>query len=172
MATGPPNQFMSNLKPADLELCELDLRIISSIKDNSRKAISDVAAELGVSAKTVRRRLERMVKNSLVELSLEWYPDKSNDIITIFDVHLKPEADLGVVPFQILRKYSPNTLFFWCFVNIPNTATFTVWTNSMNELQILRESLEKESGVITVVPNILYAGYIFETWRDGLVERP
>ncbi len=167
-----PTPFMPNLKPADLELCDLDLRIIRSLKDDSRKAVSDVAAELGVSAKTVRRRLERMVKNNLVELGLEWYPDKSNDIITLVDVHLKPEVDLGVATFQILRKYAPNTLFFWCFVNVPNTVTYTVWTNSMNELQSLRESLEKESGVTSVVPNILYTGYIFETWRDQLVQKP
>ena len=166
-----PTPLMPALKPADIELCDLNLKIIRSLKDDSRKAVSDVASELGVSAKTVRRRLERMQKNNLVELGLEWYPDKSNDIITLVDVHLKPEVDLGVASFQILRKYEPNTLFFWCFVNVANTLTYTVWTNSMNELQTLRESLEKEPGVVSVVPNILYTGYIFETWRDRLVQK-
>ena len=151
-------------------MCDLDYRIIRSLKDNSRKAVSEVADEVGVSAKTVRRRLQRMVKNFLIELSLEWYPDKSNDIITLVDVHLKPEADFRVVPFNILRKYSPNTLFYWCFANIPNTLTYTVWTNSMNELLNLQENIEKEPEVVSVVPNILYKGYLFETWRDRLLD--
>jgi Lrp/AsnC family transcriptional regulator, leucine-responsive regulatory protein len=171
MAMAAPNQFTPPLKPSDLELCDLDLKIIRSLKDDSRKAVSDVAAELGVSAKTVRRRLERMIKNNLVELGIEWYPDKSNDIITLVDVRLKPEVDLGMASIQILRKYAPNTLFLWCFVNVPNTFTFTVWTNSMNELQTLRENLEREPSVVSVVPNILYTGYIFETWRDRLVQK-
>jgi acyl carrier protein phosphodiesterase len=62
-------------------------------------------------------------------------------------------------------------LFYWCFVNIPRIVTYTVWTNNMNELQTLREKLEKEPEVASVVLNILYDGYIFDTWRDKLVEK-
>jgi hypothetical protein len=112
-----------------------------------------------------------MTKNNLIELSLEWYPDKSNDIMTLLELHLKPDADMAVVPYQILRKYAPNTLFYWCFINLPGVVTYTVWTNSMNELQSVRESIEKEPGVASIVPNILYTGYVFNTWRDQLVEK-
>jgi DNA-binding Lrp family transcriptional regulator len=165
-----PLQATPNPKPTDLALCDLEYKIIRSLKDDSRKAVSEVATEVGVSAKTVRRRLIRMTKNNLIELSLEWYPDKSNDIFTLLDLHLKSDADMAIVPYQILRKYAPNTLFYWCFVNIPNVVTYTIWTNNMNELQSLRESLEKEQGVASIVSNILYTGYIFNTWRDRLVE--
>jgi DNA-binding Lrp family transcriptional regulator len=164
-------QSSLKLKPADLILCDLDYRIIQSLKDNSRKAVSDMGLELGISAKTVRRRLNRMIKNSLIELGLEWYPDKSNDILTLLDLRLKPDAEIASVPYQILKKYSPNTLFYWSFANIPNSVTFTLWTNSMNELQSLRENLEKESCVESAVPNILYKGYIFNTWRDHIGEK-
>jgi DNA-binding Lrp family transcriptional regulator len=164
-------QVMPNFQPKDLTLYDLDYKIISSFKDDSRKAISDVATEVGVSAKTVRRRLMRMTKNNLIEFGLEWYPDKSNDIITLIDLQLKPEADMGKVAYDILRKYAPNTLFYWYFVNVPNFLNYMVWTNSMNELESLRENLEKEPGVASVVPNILYTGYIFNTWRDQLVEK-
>ena len=164
-------QVAGNFKLADLSLCDLDYRIIRSLKDDSRKPISSVATELGVSSKTIRRRINRMIKNSLIEFGLEWYPDKSNDIITILDLHLKPEADISVVPYQILRKYTPNTLFYWCFANIANIVTYMVWANSMNELQNLRKKIEAEQGVASVVPNILYTGYMFNTWRDQLVEK-
>jgi DNA-binding Lrp family transcriptional regulator len=83
----PAVPFISNSKSIDRKLCDLDYRIIHSLRDNARKAISEVAEETGVSAKTVRRRLNRMIKNWLIELSLEWYPDHSNDIITLVDVH-------------------------------------------------------------------------------------
>lgn len=166
-----PLQVTSNPKPSRQTLCDLDYKIIRSLKDNSRKAVSDVANEVGVSAKTVRRRLMQMTRNNLIELGLEWYPDKSNDIITLLDLHLKPDADLGIVPYRILRKYAPNTLFYWCFVNVPSVVTYPVWTNSMNELESLRENLEKEPCVASIVPNILYTGYIFNTWRDQLVEK-
>jgi DNA-binding Lrp family transcriptional regulator len=166
-----PLQVAPNTPPINLNLCDLDYKIIRSLKDDSRKAISDVATEVGVSAKTVRRRLMRMKKYNLIELGLEWYPDKSNDIITLLDLHLKPNADMEILAYKMLRKYSPNVLFYWSFVNVPNVLTYVVWTNSMNELQRLCENLEKEPGIASTVTNILYTGYIFNTWRDKLVEQ-
>ncbi len=157
-------------KLTDLSICDLDYKIIRSLKDNSRKAISDVADELGISAKTARRRLSLLIKKSLIELSIEWYPDKSNDIMTLVDLHLKPNVNMSEAQ-SILRKYSPNALFYFSFVNMPNTVTYVVWTNSMLELQSLREKLEKEENVASVATNILLKGYIFDTWRDQLVEK-
>jgi len=105
----------------DLEkrtLYPLDYQIISSLKDDSRKATSEVADELGVSAKTVRRRLAQMMKNSLVELSMEWYPDASNDILSILHVYLKADADKNAMNV-LCQKYAPNIVFYWGFSNIP-----------------------------------------------------
>jgi DNA-binding Lrp family transcriptional regulator len=158
------------LKPAELNLCKLDYQIISSLKDDSRKAIADVANELGISPKTVRRRLNRMINNNLVELTLEWYPDKSDDITTLLDLRLKPDSNQAMIAYQIIKKYSTNALFYWSFANIPNAITLVIWTNSMGELDKLRERIEKEPDVISAVPYILCIGYIFETWRDNLAQ--
>ena len=166
----PGSLFPVELKPSEVALYDLDYKIIGSLKDNSRKAVSDVADELGVSAKTVRRRLSRMIKNGLIELSLEWYPDASNDIITLFEIHLKPDADISKA-HGLPRKYSPNMLFSWSFMNIPGVVTCVIWTNTMKKLQEIREKLEKEAFVLSVVPNILYVGYILSTWRDRVGEK-
>jgi DNA-binding Lrp family transcriptional regulator len=162
----PPGSF----KPTDLTLCDLDYQIINSLKDNARKAIADIANELGVSSKTVRRRLNRMIKNYLIELTVEWYPDKSDDITTLMDLRLKPESNLAVVAHHFLKNYSTNALFYWSFANIPNALTLVIWTNSMGELYKLRERIEKEPDVISAVPYILCTGYILKTWRDNLAQ--
>jgi Lrp/AsnC family leucine-responsive transcriptional regulator len=167
--TAPSGPLLANIKPSETTLSGLDIRIIRALKDNARKALADVADELKVSAKTIRRRLTRMIQHHLVELSLEWYPDKSNDIITLIDLHLTPDTTPGAAS-AFLKKYAPALLFYWTFVNLPNTITYVVWTNNMNELQHLRENLEKEENVTSVVPNILYTGFIFDTWRDELIE--
>jgi DNA-binding Lrp family transcriptional regulator len=62
LAVSPvPLNMIRGVNP-DTKLCELDYKIIRSLKDDSRKATSVVAEELGVSAKTIRRRLARMIK--------------------------------------------------------------------------------------------------------------
>lgn len=151
----------------DFKLYPLDYEIIHALHDDSRKAISEVAEELGVSAKTVRRRLSRMVKNYLIELSIKWYPDASNDIITVFHIHVKPTANRDEVD-RIFKKYSPNLLFYWSFSNLPNELMCVVWTNTMRELKEIQAHFEKEETFEFFVPNILYVGYIFDTWRDKL----
>ena len=162
----PPSNVAAS-EVIDTSLCDLDYKIIGCLKNNSRKPLSEVAEELGVATKTVRRRLNRMINNYLIELSVEWYPDASNDIITILELRSKSDANDNLA-FQIFKSYSPNMLFFWSYANISNTTTFALWTNTMKELQSIRESLEKEPGVAYVAPNILYVGYIFKTWRDDI----
>jgi Lrp/AsnC family leucine-responsive transcriptional regulator len=166
-----PFQSSSSIKPADLALCTLDYRIINALKDDSRRNIADVATELGISAKTVRRRLDRMIKNGLIELTLEWYPDKSDDIITLMEVNLKPDQNAFATGYQIQKAHAEHALFYWTFANLPNTATFVVWTNSMNELYKVRQGIEKEPSVISAAPYVLCIGYIFKTWRDQLASK-
>ncbi len=146
---------------------DLDLRIINSLKDNARKPLSDVAAELNVSTKTIRRRLTHMTTHTQIELSIEWYPDKTNDIMTLIDLHLTPGTSPAIAN-TLVKKYAPAILFYWAFANLPTTITLAAWTNTMNDLQTLRANLEKEPGIASVVPNILFTGYIFPTWRDHL----
>ncbi|MCW3995959.1 MAG: winged helix-turn-helix transcriptional regulator [Candidatus Bathyarchaeota archaeon] len=157
---------MFNIK-LDTKLCPLDYKIIRSLKDDSRKPISDIAEEIGASAKTVRRRLAFMRKNLLIQFSIEWYPDESNDIISIFHIHFKNEANPNT-PNLILQKYYPNTIFYWSFSNIPNSYVFLVWTPTSKELREIRESFEQESTIQSVTPNVIYTGYIFHTWRDEI----
>jgi DNA-binding Lrp family transcriptional regulator len=150
------------------DLRSLDREIICALSNDSRKPISDVAEELSVTAKTVRRRLSSMIRKGLIELSLEWYPDTSNDIITTMQLKLKPEANKNEAA-NVLKNYYPNILFSYQFINVPNELFCFVWTNTMKELKEIQQRLEKERTVASIVSNILYTGYIFETWRDKLV---
>ncbi len=152
---------------ANMKLCELDYKIVASLKDDSRKSTAAVAEELGVSTKTVRRRLNRMASNFLVQFSIEWYPDASNDILSVFHVNVKADANPNT-PNLILQKHYPKTLFYWSFSNIPNAYIFMVWTPSTKELKGIRDGIEQEPSVESVAPNIIYTGYIFPTWRDQI----
>lgn len=151
----------------ETKLCELDYKIVRSLKDDSRKPTSEIAKEIGVSTKTVRRRLARMTKNYLVSFSMDWFPDASNDIISAFHVQLKPEADSNAVN-KIWNKLYPNALFYWGFSNIPNTYLFVAWTPTAKNLRDLRENFENQPDVQMVSPNIIYTGYIFPSWIDDI----
>ena len=164
----PMPLLLKNMKvDSKQQLCELDYKIIHSLKDDSRKATSVIAEELGIAAKTVSRRLTRMINNYLIELSIEWYPDASNDIISAFHVNLKPDANPNT-PNVIIQKYYPNTLFYWGFSNIPNVYIFFVWTPTSKELKDIRDKIEQEQAIQSVAPNIIYTGFVLKSWRDEI----
>jgi DNA-binding Lrp family transcriptional regulator len=165
--TVSPIPFLMQKFNPQVGLCDLDYKIVRSLKENSRKATSAIAEELGVAAKTVRHRLNRMVNNFLIEFSIDWYPDASNDIMTIFHVQIKNDANPNAANL-ILQKFYPNTLFYWGLSNIPGTYIFMVWTPTTKELKSIRENMEKEPTVTSVAPNIIFEGYIFKSWRDEL----
>ncbi len=161
---GPPPSKEDN------KLNKLDLRIIEKMKDDSRKPVSDIAEELNTSAKTVRRRLDHLLEKHLIECSLEWYPDKSNDILSMFHIRVLPSVDRIQFAYSLLTRYSPEGLFFFLFSNLPDTIIFCSWSASMKDMNDLRKRLDDEKGAISSVPFILYSGQVFETWRERLTK--
>jgi DNA-binding Lrp family transcriptional regulator len=166
----PPETDLPSLAtPRDTFLSALDYQIIYALHKNSRRPISEFSEELKVSAKTARRRLSRMIREELIELSIEWYPDASNDISALFQLRLKASADRSKVSSLLINEYAPNVIFFWLFSNLPNDMICVVWTRTMKELNDIRESFENEEFFESIVPHILYTGRIFDTWRDKLL---
>jgi DNA-binding Lrp family transcriptional regulator len=146
----------------------LDYQVLNSLRRNSRKPASEVAVEVNASAKTVHRRLEKMIEGGLVDFGLDWYPDKSNDFVSLCHVEVAQRADRLVV-LEGLRKMLPqNIIVEVLFSNLPNLIILFLWTNSMKQMEDLRERIGREPGVGSVMLNVLQIGYIFETWRDKL----
>ena len=149
-------------------LSALDRQIIFSLKDNSRKPIWQVAEELGVAAKTVRRRLSAMEKKSLIEFSIHWYADSSNDIISVMHIKLKPEVEANSLA-ETMKGFAPNAVLWLPPINIPNELFTLFWASTMKELKGIQQRLVNQPIVASLMSNILFAGYIFDTWRDDLV---
>jgi len=151
-------------------LSDMDYRIINALRDDSRRPVTEVAEELGLSAKTVQKHLGRMTAESSVELSIQWYPDATDDIVSVFHIQTTPSDDRDKVAAGLINKYFPKVMFSMAFSNLPRQFMAMTWSNNMRELKDLREALQKEKGIQSITTNILFTGYIFDTWRDDLVE--
>jgi DNA-binding Lrp family transcriptional regulator len=158
------------LSTKDRELSKLDFRIIKALEVDSRRAVSEIAEELNTSAKTVRRRLDRMLSSGLIEFSLEWYPDKSNDLISMFHIQLEPSQDRMAFAFSRLAEYGHEGLFFFLFNNLPDVVLFCIWSPTMKDVNEVRKRLDHEAGSRSSVPYILCNGQVYETWRERLVD--
>lgn len=151
-------------------LSDMDLRIIRSLHKDSRKAVTDVAEDLGVSAKTVNRRLSRMSKDGLVDFTIKWYPCGCRDIFTMFHLDLTKGVDKNQARMDLLKKHGPRIVRPMAFSNLPNFLLFLTWSISPKEVEELQRAMEREEYIDTVMANILYVGYPYDNWRDTLIE--
>jgi len=147
-------------------LRDLDVQILASLHKDSRKPVSEVASEVRASSKTVHRRLERMIDKELVEFSMEWYPDKSNDFVALCHVELATRADRTTLMAAVRQAIPQNILLDIPFSNLPGLSVAFLWTNSMKQMEDLREIIGRIDGVRLLTLNVLQIGYIFDTWRD------
>ena len=166
------NSPVSNIKDAnDVILTKLDYLIVDSLKNNSRKPISDVAAEVGASTKTVRRRLDRLIEKNLIHFTIDWYPDKTGEILSIIILKLNPDTkidDNGLMN-KLRERYGSKVLFSWAFSNLPNLKLLCVWTHSMKELQNIESSFLSEN-YDSIDVTVLLEGKMFPIWLDLYLE--
>lgn len=146
----------------------LDWEIVRSLSHDSRKATSSIAEEVGASTRTVRRRLTRLVDEGLLDFSIDWYPSASNDINTMVHLELGTASAEKVIE-RYMAEYRPNALYAWRFSNFPGQVVGLLWAPSMNKLRELTERMAGDEDLCCTTPVILYAGKLYETWRDRLV---
>jgi len=152
-------------------LSSLDYKIIFSLNKNSRKSVTEISKELNFSTKTIKRRLSKMIDEGLIELSVEFYPDASNDISAVFHLILKASINKSEVISLLINNYSPNILAPLVCNNLPNLILCVVWANTMKEINDIRQRFENEDVFESVKLNILHTGHIFDTWRDEFLRK-
>jgi len=162
----------SNVKiPNDMNISKLDYLIIYSLKDNSRKTISDISKEIGSSTKTIRRHLNRLIEKNLVRFTVDWYPDKTPQLISMVLLKLNPNIDIdsSTLRNKLQEQYGQKLVFNWTFSNLPNLVLLCVRVNTMREITDIKESLflmDFES----VDVHILIEGKIYSTWVDTYLD--
>jgi len=155
----------------EVKLSTTDFLIINALKNNSRKPVVEIAEEIGISTKTVRRHLDRLIKNHLIDFSVHWYPDKCSEVTAMIILTLKPTIDTDKTEIiKTLRdRYGQTILFTWVFSTLPNIIVVCVWVSTMKELQDIQTSLNSDD-FESVSINIGIGGKIFPSWRDKYLE--
>ncbi|MFX0143067.1 MAG: hypothetical protein ACFE9C_03235, partial [Candidatus Hodarchaeota archaeon] len=104
----------------------------------------------------------------IIELSIDFNPEDSNDIFALFQITLSPSADKNEVAKFLNEKYDPNLFYCWTFSNLPNLIVCWVWANTMKELTELVENIKQEK-IESIVFDIMFKVYYFDTWKEKLL---
>ncbi|HEX9907391.1 MAG TPA: winged helix-turn-helix transcriptional regulator [Thermoplasmata archaeon] len=150
------------------ELTALDLRIIASLKNSVRRPVADIADAIGVSVKTVRRRLNDMISEGSLDFfaPLDLVPDE--DMFTLMHVNLREGANKEEVGRRLFAKYPHQTLYIRSFSNLPNFLLCTFCSDKMAEIHKVLRMIGEDEDVLAAVPDHLYHERIYSTWLDKL----
>jgi DNA-binding Lrp family transcriptional regulator len=152
-----------------MKLSQTDFRLIQSLRHDSRRAYSELADDLDISVKTVKRRIEKLSKNNVIKMMIDFIPESTGDMVAIFNILLKEGVEVKEAYPLIINKYSKNLVSCKVFNNIPDLLICTLWARSMKEIKKLQDDMLKEAPVETIVNNISYTTYLFYTWMDKRV---
>ena len=165
----PPSSNV--IESTDMTYSKLDYLIIHSLKNNSRKTVADISKEINSSTKTIRRHLNRLIEKNLVRFTVDWYPDKTPQLMSMFVLKLKPNVDFDDVQFNnnLQKQYGPQLVFQWAFSNLPSVFILCFRSKTMKEIQDIQNSLflmEFES----IDVHVLVEGKMYPTWIDTYLD--
>ena len=149
-------------------LSPLDLRIVAALADDARRPLADVAAELKVSSKTVRRHLDTMVAEGLVELWARIDEPSGGDGLFVVHVTLRNGADKIRLAFRLVSKYPFRDEYVRAFSNLPDLLAWVFWSSQPVAVREALADLAKDEDVVRVVPHFAIAERIYKTWRERL----
>ena len=155
-------------KRSSRKLSPLDLRIIASLKGDARKPIADVAKAVGASAKTVKRHLDDMISEGLLDLHALTDSPSGGDMLFALHVNLKDGFDKVEVGRRLLSKYRPLDSYIRTFSNLPGLLIVIVWSDTVPEMRRVFKETCDEEGVLAVMLNFCYLERVYGTWRDKL----
>jgi DNA-binding Lrp family transcriptional regulator len=150
-------------------LSELDLRILRSLHRDSRKAVEDISGELGVSAKTVKRHLDRMVADGAVEFGIDFMPASSSGVLSFVAVNLRPGSDRATVRRELSAEHGPALITITTPSNLPDALMIMAWSATIQKQQQLVDRIGAHPGVAAVRSHLPQEAHVFETWRDRML---
>jgi len=149
-------------------LTTLDYKILKSLNRDSRKPLTDIADEVGLSAKTVRKRLNRMIENHLVEFTIEMTLKSEHNLITGFHISLNEGTSIDSSIQNIYEKFNQNVIGCLSYSNIPNFFAMYIWTKAIQDSQKISEELQAE-GFKDIIPIIFLHSKFYDCWVDQLL---
>ncbi len=150
------------------KLSPLDLRIISSIKDDVRKPVADIAELVGATPKTVRKHLDDMISEGSLELHVFTDAYLFGDSCVVGHINVKEGSDKVKVAKRLLLKHPFREAYFRTYANLPGFLMLVFWSNKMPEIRKIIEVIGEDEDVASSMFNFTYFQRIYSTWRNEL----
>lgn len=172
MGDNPPDGFFDYAMPAVVRpLSPLDWRIIQALRGNAQRSLDEVAEDIGVTGRTVKRRYERMVQEGAFDVVANFDPGAlRNYVLVLLLLTLRGPVAPGERA-AVLGSFDGRWFHAWTPPGSASASLFVaVLAPSFGDVEALRREAQSLSGVERaecLVPVHLHAnmGWIDEAIR-------
>ncbi len=159
------------LIPPDLDfknkrLTKTDWKIVNCIKDNCRKTDVEIADELGISSKTVKRRLSYMRENNIILFMIDLDTSAADFLSYLLIVKFQRIASES---FNKVMQIVKNYFYVWRVAN-QEAFIITVFINKLREIDEHVKEIENIPYVKEVISFVPTKMFYFENWIDKLIQ--
>jgi len=148
-------------------LTKTDWKIINSIKDNCRKTDVEIAIELGISTKTVKRRIKYLTENAIILFMIDLDTSAADFLSYLLIVKFKKVASDS---YNQIMKIVKNYFYVWRVAN-QEAFIITVFINKLREIEEQVKEIESLPFVKEVIGFVPTKMFYFESWIDKLIKK-
>jgi DNA-binding Lrp family transcriptional regulator len=141
-------QIQSRNREVSYKLTQTDYIIMKQLIKNPRLEIGDIAAATATSPKTVRRRLEKMTRNHILEFSILSNPDAMKGFIVFFlDVRVKDRSIQQKVLQRIYEELHEHFILLTDLSNQEDSIGLLLGSEDTIGMELIRSKIESLEGV-------------------------
>jgi DNA-binding Lrp family transcriptional regulator len=153
--------------PCGLEMRDTDWRILKALRRDARKSLLEVGKEVGVSVRTVRRRLSLMTEgNAFYLLPLPSF-DKLASVLCNFRVYCPDERQKKAVDGQIRSRLGR---MVFSKTTAKEFSVFSVLCDNIAEAELTRRWIEGLRGVGAVKSGFSKELIVVDGWLDETID--
>ncbi len=157
----PPDLGFKNKR-----LIKTDWKILNSIKDNCRKTDIEIADELGISTKTVKRRLSYLRENNIILFMIDLDTSAADFLSYLLIVKFQRIASES---FNQVMQIVKNYFYVWRIAN-QEAFIITVFINKLRDIDEHVREIENIPYVKEVISFVPTKMFYFENWIDKLIQ--
>jgi DNA-binding Lrp family transcriptional regulator len=140
----------------------MDVKIVQALRADGRKAVTDLAKELGVAPRTVTRHIDRLTRELLVHFAFDFYPQQSGDIFAALHLTVRKGQDRGKVAAALVKRLALREIITYSFSDRPDLVICIMWSPSIADLNSLVRELERDGLYEEVDPHIIMDARYYE----------
>ncbi|HYK93770.1 MAG TPA: winged helix-turn-helix transcriptional regulator [Thermoplasmata archaeon] len=165
----PEKFYERDMPPVDIELTPADWRIVKALRYNALKPLSEVAREIGLSPKTVRRRFERMANHGAVIVVPVVDPSNVPHTITYVLLLYPTPTDRDSVVTQAVAELGSST--FLSRIAPPGNAFLCLAARTLAESEENLLRARRIPGMKDVKLLVLREIREYTKWLDSAIDR-